>query len=357
MKIVIINSGTRGPASYSLNLYKYLTKAGHDVLVVSEWKWHKEPIPLYQAHSFQLFGLAPIVYKPGELVNAIKDFKPDIIHHQWPSGTMDILFWKIIKLGIPTAVTIHVAVGSRNFLWDKIFYYHFSMFKKYLPIIQATVSISKFIEKQVLSRVKLQSEKTSIIYAGVDSDLFKPEKKNNTRLEVLFVGQIMPEKGIDVLVDAVIEANKKRPVRLTIVGDGHLRKILEKKTKSMDCIIWVGFVKEQKKLADYYKSADLTALPTRWDEAFSLVPVESMACGTPVLSTNKGGNPEIVINKKTGYLIESCEKQEITKILVTTKKSDLETYGNNARELVLKRHTFEIWGKQHEKLYERLIKK
>ena len=357
MKIVIINPGVRGPATYSLNLYKYLTGAGHEVLFISAAKWKKEKVPLYQAPSYLIFGLAPIVYKPQKLIHAIRDFKPDIIHHQWPTGTMDLFFGQILNLNIPTVVTIHVAADSKKYLWDRLFYLYFGIFKKHLQKADATVSVSEFVENQVIRRTNLPKSKSHLIYAGVDSELFRPiEKKQGNPLNVLFVGQIMPEKGIDVLIDAVISTNKKRPVHLKIVGEGHLKKILQKKTKGLNFIEWTGFVKEQKRIAEFYQKADLTALPTRWDEAFSLVPVESMACGTPVLATNKGGNPEIVINNNTGYLIRECSKDDIEKVLLSADEKDLQTFGKNARELILKRHTAEIWGKGHEELYASLTK-
>ena len=130
MKIVIINPGVRGPATYGLNLYKYLTKAGHEVLLTSEAKWKKEKVSIYQASSYLLFGMVPIVYKPKELINAIRDFKSDIIHYHWPSGTMDLLFGKILNLNIPTAVTIHVAAGLKEIFMGQIFSFLFRDFQK-----------------------------------------------------------------------------------------------------------------------------------------------------------------------------------------------------------------------------------
>ena len=357
MRIVIINSGVRGLASYSLNLYKYLTSQGHDVLLVAESTWKKEDIPLYQAKSHLLFGLVPVVYRPGELIAAIKRFKPDIIHHQWPCGTMDVLFKRILKLRIPVVITVHNSVASKTFIFDKVFYYHFGIFSKHLLKADATIPISKFIKHQIHTRVNVPEEKVHLIYAGVDITQYKPAKKNNKALELLFVGQVMLEKGIDVLVDAVIDVQKKRKVNLTIVGEGHQKDKLVKKTKGMPFIKWAGFVKGQKGVIDYYAKADLTVLPTRWDEAFSLVPVESMACGTPVLSTRKGGTPEIVIPHKTGILIDDCSKELLVDALLAVKKTELKNMGLAARKFVVKHHSFQTWGKEHERLYASLKRK
>jgi len=356
MRFAIASPGVRGPATYTLNLYKYLAKAGHQVLLTSEARWKKEEIPVCQASSVLLFGLAPMVYTPQELISAIRDFRPDIIHYHWPCGTMDLLFGWILDLHVPTAVTIHVAADSRKFLWDQFFYLHFGMFKRHLRRVGAVVSISAFVEKQVVRRVGLSEDRSRLIYAGVDSELFRPlPKERGDLLNVLFVGQIMPEKGIDALMDAVVSANRKRPVHLKIVGEGHLKKMLQHQTRGLDFIEWAGFIKEQAKIAECYQKADLTVLPTRWDEGFSLVPIESMACATPVLATRKGGNPEIVVHQDTGYLIEECRKDDIEAMLISIPKNDLEACGARARDLVLKRHTLEAWGKAHEQMYASLV--
>lgn len=361
MKIAIINAGVRGPATYCLNLYKYLNSKKHDVLFISESKWEKEKIPLYQAKSYKVLGLAPLVYRPNDLINKIKNFSPDVIHYHWPSGTMDILFYKIINLNIPTVITIHVAVNSKKFLWDKLFYFHFTLFKRHIKKVKCIISISKFIDKQLIDRTKINNLNHYVIYAGVNTDIFKPEKKitnlKDNTLNLVFVGQIMPEKGIDVLIDSVIELQKKKKLNLTIIGSGHLKTLLQKKTKNYSNIKWIGFLKSQQEIANYYANSDLTILPTKWDEAFSLVPVESISCGTPVLATSKGGSPEVVIPNKTGFLINSCDKNLLKKFFYKIEKKDLLKLRKKCREFALENHTLEKWGQQHEKIYNTILNK
>lgn len=356
MKIAMLNGGVRGPATYCLNLYKYLEKQGHEVLLISEAKWHKEQIPIFQAKSRLFLGLAPVVYKPWEVIQQLKDFQPDIIHHHWPCGTMDLLFSRILKLQIPTVVTIHVSVNSREFLWDKAFYLHFGVFKRYLKKTQSVINISKFIEGQVKKRTRLPPSMHHLIYAGVDDKVFKPQKrKKDDTLKLLFVGQIMPEKGVDTLINAVKIANKKRKIKLTIIGQGHLRSTLVKRTKNDKYLNWVGFIKSQKTIAKYYSDADLTVLPTRWDEAFSLVPVESLSCGTPVMATKRGGTPEVIIPKKTGYFLKSHKPEDIANALLNLDTDDLEKMRKSAYAHAQKNYTLNLWGKHHEELYKEIL--
>ncbi len=360
MRIAILTSGNRGIGSYCMNLYNYLKKKGHKLLFVSEVPWIKTPIPdLYQAKSVMVLGLAPLVYKPGGIIKAVEDFKPDIIHYHWPSGTMDFLFRKVRRFDVPILVTLHVAVGSHKALFDKMWYMHFWAFKHHLKKVESVNSISVFVQNQVKRLIKLPKSKHELIYAGVNSETFSPKHRKESRskkIRLLFVGQVMPEKGIDVLARAVRRVAKKKDVVLNVIGDGHLLEKLKQETKGDKSINWVGFLRDQKAISEYYANADLTVLPTRWDEAFSLVPVESLASGTPVCATNKGGTPELIFPKKTGFLLKACDEDEIVNILMKTDKKELESMRKHCRDLVLKRHTLEKMGDGHLELYERMIK-
>lgn len=356
MRIVLLHSGIRGPATYCLNLYKYLREKGHQVLLISEAKWEKEKVAMYQASSIKLMGLVPVVYKPWGIIKAIEGFKPDLIHYHWPCGTMDLLFKHIRRFQVPIIITIHVSVASKKFIFDKLYYAHFSVFKKNLKKVEAVIDISEFIKKQVKSRIKLPESKHVLLYAGVNHKVFKPVKrKPSNEFNILFIGQIMPEKGVDILIDVVKRINKERKIKLNIVGRGHLAKMLQEKTKDDSYINWVGFLPRQKDIASQYAQADITALPTRWDEPFSLVPVESMACGTPVLASDCGGNPEIVKPNKTGYLIEPYNKEQLYKVLLNVNRDKLSAMRKNCRESVLKKYTLDLFGKNHEVLYKKLI--
>ena len=165
----------------------------------------------------------------------------------------------------------------------------------------------------------------------------------------------MPEKGIDVLVKSVIKAGVDRDLRLTIIGHGPLEKQLRHVSRSHPNIRWVGFLKDQKQISEFYGQSDVTVMPTRWDEAFSLVPLESLACGTPMIATAKGGTPEIIRNGETGYLLSDCDVHELTNLLLSLDIEKLRSMREACRALVLERHTIEMMGKNHIALYTELL--
>jgi glycosyltransferase involved in cell wall biosynthesis len=357
VRIALITAGTRGPGSYTLNLAKALKARGHDVLLVSETAWRKEPFePIFEAKSWSAFGMIPIVPSMREQIRHIEAFKPDIIHHQWPSGTSDYFFGQVLRLGIPTIATIHVSIDSHDMIFDRFFSIHYTTFLPLLRSLSGLISISEFIAAQVRRRRHLPEGIHHVVYAGVDETVFAPiERTRSDELRLLFVGQIMPEKGVDVLIEAARRARRTRPLTLTIVGEGVMKSVLQARTRDLDWVRWVGFMSHQKQIAEQYAQADLTVLPTRWEEAFSLVPVESMACGTPVLSTRKGGTPEIVLPGRTGYLIEECDPGQIAEVLLSASTDELEAMRSNCRAIVMERHTFRTWIDAHERIYASAI--
>jgi glycosyltransferase involved in cell wall biosynthesis len=357
VKIALLTTGVRGPGTYTLNLAHALERKGHTVLLVSLSTWRKERT----AHMVEVpaplaFGLVPIILSLRTVLPALREFAPDIIHHQWPSGSSDWFFGQVLALGVPTVATIHVSIDSWSNFFDRVFAWQFGRFRRHLPGLRGLISISRFVETEVEKRAKGLGGPHEVVYAGVDEAVFAPrERPPGDELRLLFVGQIMPEKGVDALVSAAVIARRSRPITLTIVGEGHLKAALQARTRGMSWVHWAGFLGTQAQIADHYALADLTVLPTRWDEAFSLVPVESMACGTPVLSTARGGNPEIVIPGSTGYLIPACKVSLLADVLRTARREDLEAMRPRCRQLALDRHTLGAWAEAHERIYRRAL--
>jgi len=119
-------------------------------------------------------------------------------------------------------------------------------------------------------------------------------------------------------------------------------------------IVWAGFMRTGIKSPVIWLPRPHGS-PHPLDEAFSLVPVESLACGTPVAASNKGGTPEIVKPGKTGYLLEHGTVKEIQDLILSLDKKELHKMGQTGREVVLRNHSIHSWGKQHEVIYHELL--
>lgn len=147
---------------------------------------------------------------------------------------------------------------------------------------------------------------------GIDFNGFKPIKKETAlksfELEnkkyILYVGRISEKKGINYLIRGFRDILFKYDVILIIVGEGpyktELNSFIEKLGIS-NHVKFLGFV-ENKKLPYLYNVADVTLFPSLYD-AYPVVPMESLACKTPIITTNVGAIPEITSHFRGGYKI------------------------------------------------------
>jgi D-inositol-3-phosphate glycosyltransferase len=159
-------------------------------------------------------------------------------------------------------------------------------------------------------------EKVGVVPCGVNMDLFQPVDKMVARRKlgltdekiILYVGRIDPLKGIDQLLKAVPLIENQDGLRLIIIGgDENSREEVGKLQKLAyglgisDRVTFQGLIK-QSQLPDYYSAADVCVAPSYY-ESFGLVPLEALACGTPVVATDVGDLKNIIRPGETGYIV------------------------------------------------------
>jgi glycosyltransferase involved in cell wall biosynthesis len=137
------------------------------------------------------------------------------------------------------------------------------------------------------------NHRSAVVYPPVDTDFYTPESRTRSR-GFLIVSALVPYKRLDV----AIEACRQAAVPLTIIGTGpeeaRLRALAGPEVR------FLGWLPDEE-IRTHYRSAAATLLPGTED--FGIVPVESQACGTPVVAVDDGGARETVIDGKTGVLV------------------------------------------------------
>jgi glycosyltransferase involved in cell wall biosynthesis len=130
-----------------------------------------------------------------------------------------------------------------------------------------------------------------------DDDIFRDPGNQARSSDLVFVGRLVSDKGVDLLIDSLALLHQSgKPVRLTIVGDGPERQTLEQQTKKLglsSSIIFVGN-KTGSQLADILNAHGILIVPSRWPEPFGIVALEAIACGCVVVGSEEGGLPEAI---------------------------------------------------------------
>ncbi len=180
-------------------------------------------------------------------------------------------------------------------------------------------------EKQdIILHYGASPDKLSVIPCGVNMDLFRPYDKFMSRQKlgisgekiILFVGRVDPLKGINRLIQSLpLLRNPDRSKLVIIGGDSGSRAEVEKLQKLAedlgisDHVTFQGTVK-QEVLPYYYSAADVCVVPSYY-ESFGLVPLESLACGTPVIATDVGDLKHIIRPFETGLIIPDNTPQKL----------------------------------------------
>lgn len=216
------------------------------------------------------------------------------------------------------------------------------------------ITSSQFSKSEILKYEKVTESKISVIHFGFDfeeysnlaSDFERVKNKYNISGKYfLFVSNIKPHKNLSNLLQALKNVLKKIEVKLVVVGE--YKKLITSDKKSFELInknkllkdntIFTGFV-DKEELASLYKSALALIFPSFY-EGFGIPPLEAMACGCPVISSNAASLPE-VCNDAAIYInpnnITEIEEKMIRLIsddhlknqLIKKGKENLERFSN-----------------------------
>jgi glycosyltransferase involved in cell wall biosynthesis len=208
------------------------------------------------------------------------------------------------------------------------------------------IAISDEIETQILNNFDVKKNKIVKVLNGFNPDVFRPH--NITRKEVFqklnlpetdylisFVGKLAHFKGVDILLDAAADYEKQLNVTTIIMGDGELRKKLEKQKKELNLknVYFLG-QKPQNEIAEIISGADVSVVPSR-KEPFGLVAIEALACETPAVVSDDGGLAEF-INDKVGNVFRSEDSQDLSdKLVYELKNNSKQKKGKYAAEYAL----------------------
>jgi glycosyltransferase involved in cell wall biosynthesis len=225
---------------------------------------------------------------------------------------------------------------DQSLIYDQLFH----------PFTERCIACSDWVRDHVANRVGIPAKSITVIPNGVDEVFFSSqpdsvEVKNELNIPlrkkvVGIVGRISEQKGQDDFLHAakIIQASHPDTVFL-IVGSGKDEKIenLRQLTRKLNIEHSVFFLGHYCDMPKLYSVLDVLVISSRW-EGFVLTLTEAMACGKPVVATNVGGAPNVIVSGENGFLVPPNAPKEIASNVtqLLTHPELARTFGDRGRE-------------------------
>lgn len=357
-------------------LSKSLAHAGHHVMVVTPHTLGApsmetvEGVEVYRAKAavccyddFHLF-VAQTNMHLVEQVNVLSGkYRIDLIHaHDWLVG-FAARFLKD-SMSLPVISTIHALEDGRSNLEDAIQQRTDTWEELLINDSEVLIVCSAFMQKEVEKKTR-DNKSIHIIPNGVQLSFKKSEsildfisRRCYSHL-VLFMGRLVPEKGIDTLIDAARKILEEKPDCIFVVaGKGPLLSEYKMEVSRVGLenkILFIGFLNEVEK-ATMLRLSDMLVVPSLY-EPFGMVALEGMTAGIPVIASRTGGMATIIEHERTGLLFSPGNAPELSEKIKGLLENPewSKKLGINAMDEVKQKYNWEDVREQTEAVYESTI--
>lgn len=257
---------------------------------------------------------------PFKLAQLFKKHRVDIVHtHGWSTYLEGLFAAKLAA--VPMCIHGEHGIDLLD-KWRRILAY-----KIFIYITDQILTVSDDLRNRFVKQYGLPSHKVKTIINGVNMQKFNPDiqarlkTRQNLGLSdqdivIGTVGRLSFEKDYETLLRAVAMVILRIPnVRLLIIGDGDLRSALVTLSKQLGIKNYVQFLGVRNDVPYLLNAMDIFAL-TSICEGMPNTILEAMCVKLPVVATNVGGMPEVVIDGRTGFLVQAKQPQEIAEALI-----------------------------------------
>ncbi len=325
------------------------------------------PLPRTQKRIYFALPALRSMYK---IYKVLKE--ADVLHIFSSPSILALTSQEVAKfVDIPIVSSIHGVpenftenLGIKNGIAKKILYHYFTKsFDRSDTVISPSLFIKKLYKKYGLKR------KTIVISNGIDRKIFNEKVSAQSFLKkyhldknfqyVLFVGRLMAERKVDLLLRAAKIVTDKIPLtKFIIVGDGYKRKNLEllaKKLHIKDKVIFTGFISDEF-LPSTYAACDLFIFTSVVPEIQGLVLLEAISTGSPIVGSRIGAIPELVVNNFNGFTFRPFDEKDLAKkILIILRNKNIQKEFSKNSIYIAKKHDINKSIDEIEKIYKGLI--
>jgi glycosyltransferase involved in cell wall biosynthesis len=266
-------------------------------------------------HQRALLSPLPAVAFPAFLLSfahavhsAVRAFQPDLLHAHWwfPAG------WFASRERVPYLITCH---GSDVRLLDRGSLVRKAARRVFEGAGRVT-TVSRFLAQDIDRLIPGLGRETLVTPMPLDVNRFMAAVSRKVQPpRVLYAGNLVPSKGVDVLLRAAAELTRRGVnYQLKVLGEGAARNRLEAVAHELGIssqVTWSGFISQDQMPAEY-ASSTVTVLPSRGQaEGLGLTLAEALLSGSAVVGSSAGGIPEVVIHERTGLIARDGDPYDL----------------------------------------------
>jgi glycosyltransferase involved in cell wall biosynthesis len=314
---------TSGGETYERELLVRLGRRGVRLdVILARGKRHPVDAPNWTVHRFGIgrglrWWIAPAVVPPA-------------IKRVWEAGPFDLLrahslrfigpsaLWARRRFGLDVPIVAHhhhLDPSPLNRLIER----------RVVDTVDRVVVGSEFTRRQLAGELGCRIDHVAVVPYGVDTrfapgarrlDLVHRYGLDGSQV-VLFLGGLKPRKNLPLLLDVFARVTRGAPAaRLVVAGGGPLRTDLERRARELGLggrVVFTGYVPEAEKVA-HFNLADVFVFPSAM-EGFGLAVGEAMSCGLPVVASDRGSIPEVLVDGEGGVLADPAEPERFAEAL------------------------------------------
>ena len=231
------------------------------------------------------------------LERILREHEVDVVHVSAPFSTLDFILPQLChRIGVPLVVSFHVPFAASRSIWSTLAATTYRVYARALAAADRVVVMGR-AQRELLTRLGVPEGRIVVLHNGIDLDRYSPgpsaalEWFDAVRLFCYF-GRVDPEKRVESLIRAFLDAAPPPRVRLAVVGSGVDLPRLRSRYHDPR-VVFTGAILDEQRRIDILRASDAFFLPS-WLEAQSLAVMEAMACGVAVVTTDVGNHREVL---------------------------------------------------------------
>lgn len=344
MKLLIIMPSTQrgGAEEYTLKIAQAALQAGWEIhtafpqtpdttSLINDFEQQNigyYPLNIAEQEKGKLGGIKVSLFRLLRTQKLLSHLQPDVVLLNLPAHHLGfIILWLFGLLQIPTAVVFHLIPFPASFSKTKLRAYHWAKARN-----QRWITISNYNRQCLAQEFSLSPQEFDCIYNGIKQESclgFDWETKQQLRAKIrqelglepntqllLTVARLHSQKGHDYLIPIMPEIITRFPaVRFIWVGEGEYQTYLSQQLQQYQVEERVLFLGYRHDIPQLLAAADLFLFPS-YQEGLPFAILEAMVAGLPIVASDTGGIPEMIIDQEHGLLFSTGDRQDLCQKLI-----------------------------------------